>query len=224
MSHFEIACAVAVSNLGNCIARQKSICNCSDACRAPPMLLCDVRTRTSTRLKETREASPACSHPSPARQKSDETWDDSALADDVATISYEQALRSHRRVPPAEARTAIADDPDAAACSSCHASHLPDHSGAKNARPPASPFASPKRKRPNCTSAPQPPNSASRPTFAPASLKRNRLRAQVKEALSQMQAHSRTASGSTLAHPTSAPQASTRRQSGRSRFLDSLTR
>jgi hypothetical protein len=30
-------------------------------------------------------------------------WDDTALLDDVATISYEQALRSHRRVPPVEA-------------------------------------------------------------------------------------------------------------------------
>ena len=29
-------------------------------------------------------------------------WDDSALCDDVSTISYEQALRSHRRVPAAE--------------------------------------------------------------------------------------------------------------------------
>jgi hypothetical protein len=34
-----------------------------------------------------------------AREKSSETWDDSALLDDVTTISYEQALRSHRRVP-----------------------------------------------------------------------------------------------------------------------------
>src|SRR5579871_2783157 len=33
--------------------------------------------------------------------KKGESWDDSALLDDVATISYEQALRSHRRVPPA---------------------------------------------------------------------------------------------------------------------------
>ncbi len=38
----------------------------------------------------------------PARKASG-TWDDSALLDDVATISYEQALRSHRRVPPVEA-------------------------------------------------------------------------------------------------------------------------
>jgi hypothetical protein len=30
-------------------------------------------------------------------------WDDSALLEDVATISYEQALRSHRRVLPVEA-------------------------------------------------------------------------------------------------------------------------
>ena len=34
--------------------------------------------------------------------KSNGLWDDSALADDVSTISYEQALRSHRRVPAAE--------------------------------------------------------------------------------------------------------------------------
>lgn len=37
---------------------------------------------------------------SPAK-KTNGTWDDSDLLDDVATISYEQALRSHRRVPPA---------------------------------------------------------------------------------------------------------------------------
>ena len=37
--------------------------------------------------------------------KSNETWDDSALLDDVTTISYEQALRSHRRVPAAETLT-----------------------------------------------------------------------------------------------------------------------
>lgn len=29
-----------------------------------------------------------------------QTWDDTALLDDVSTISYEQALRSQRRVPP----------------------------------------------------------------------------------------------------------------------------
>jgi hypothetical protein len=32
--------------------------------------------------------------------KSAKEWDDTALRDDVATISYDQALRSHRRVPP----------------------------------------------------------------------------------------------------------------------------
>jgi hypothetical protein len=31
-------------------------------------------------------------------KRADDLWDDTALADDVATISYEQALRSHRRV------------------------------------------------------------------------------------------------------------------------------
>ena len=40
-----------------------------------------------------------------ARPKTGETWDDSALLDDVTTISYEQALRSHRRVPAARPRT-----------------------------------------------------------------------------------------------------------------------
>jgi hypothetical protein len=36
-----------------------------------------------------------------AVQKTSATWDDSALLDDVSTITYEQALRSHRRVTPA---------------------------------------------------------------------------------------------------------------------------
>ncbi|MGA9584572.1 MAG: hypothetical protein WBQ95_04545 [Terracidiphilus sp.] len=41
-----------------------------------------------------------------AARKSNGMWDDSALLDDVATISYEQALRTHRRVPAAELTTA----------------------------------------------------------------------------------------------------------------------
>ncbi|MGA8741048.1 MAG: hypothetical protein WB561_07670 [Terracidiphilus sp.] len=35
--------------------------------------------------------------------KPSQAWDDSALADDVAILSYEQALRSQRRVPPSAA-------------------------------------------------------------------------------------------------------------------------
>src|ERR1700687_1237601 len=35
--------------------------------------------------------------------KTNQIWDDSALGDDVAIISYEQALRAHRRVPVAAA-------------------------------------------------------------------------------------------------------------------------
>ena len=34
-------------------------------------------------------------------KKPNQLWDDSLLSEDVATISYEQALRSHRRVSPA---------------------------------------------------------------------------------------------------------------------------
>lgn len=41
-----------------------------------------------------------------APKKSNDMWDDSALLDDVTTISYEQALRSHRRVPAADLATA----------------------------------------------------------------------------------------------------------------------
>jgi hypothetical protein len=33
-------------------------------------------------------------------KQTDQMWDDSSLCDDIATISYEQALRSNRRVPP----------------------------------------------------------------------------------------------------------------------------
>lgn len=42
-------------------------------------------------------------------ERTSPSWDDSALADDVATISYEQALRSHRRVAPVALRSA--DEP-----------------------------------------------------------------------------------------------------------------
>ena len=35
-----------------------------------------------------------------AAKKTNQLWDDSLLFDDVATITYEQALRSHRRLPP----------------------------------------------------------------------------------------------------------------------------
>lgn len=43
------------------------------------------------------------------------TWDESALADDVAIISYEQALRSQRRVPPSAALPECETQPIAAA-------------------------------------------------------------------------------------------------------------
>jgi hypothetical protein len=38
-------------------------------------------------------------------------WDDSSLRDDIATISYEQALRSHRRVPQVNTPHAEAQSP-----------------------------------------------------------------------------------------------------------------
>jgi len=41
-----------------------------------------------------------------AAKKSNDMWDDSELLDDVTTISYEQALLSHRRVPAADLATA----------------------------------------------------------------------------------------------------------------------
>jgi hypothetical protein len=47
-----------------------------------------------------------------APQKSIETWDDSALLDDVTTISYEQALRSHRRVPALDLARASSPTPE----------------------------------------------------------------------------------------------------------------
>ena len=47
-------------------------------------------------------------------KKTNGMWDDSAMLDDVATISYEQALRSHRRVAAAEALPAAEPIPGAA--------------------------------------------------------------------------------------------------------------
>jgi hypothetical protein len=38
-------------------------------------------------------------------KRTTDSWDDSGLGDDVATISYEQALRSHRRVGSSESAT-----------------------------------------------------------------------------------------------------------------------
>jgi hypothetical protein len=38
-------------------------------------------------------------------KSTDSSWDTTALADDVATISYEQALRTHRRVRPSQSAT-----------------------------------------------------------------------------------------------------------------------
>jgi hypothetical protein len=47
-----------------------------------------------------------------APQKSSEAWDDNALLDDVTTISYEQALRSHRRVPTSTPGAPLPTPPD----------------------------------------------------------------------------------------------------------------
>lgn len=38
-------------------------------------------------------------------KRADDSWDDTALADDTTTITYEQALRSHRRVRSSESAT-----------------------------------------------------------------------------------------------------------------------
>lgn len=47
-------------------------------------------------------------------KKTNGMWDDTALLDDVATITYEQAIRSHRRVAAAEALPAAEPIPGAA--------------------------------------------------------------------------------------------------------------
>jgi hypothetical protein len=47
-------------------------------------------------------------------KNNNETWNDTALLDDVATISYEQALRSHRRVPSVDALPEVRPQPRSA--------------------------------------------------------------------------------------------------------------
>ena len=124
----------------------------------------------SNRRSRAQAVLPASSSPSPAlRKKPNGMWDDSAMLDDIATISYEQALRSHRRVPPVAALCETNPNPH---CLTRFRKRLPSLQ-AKSANPPASPFASRRLKRLNCTNAPQPLNSPSPPTFAHAFLKRN---------------------------------------------------
>jgi len=54
---------------------------------------------SSTVQKEPRNFASFLASLAGGTQIATDAWDDSTLADDVATISYEQALRSHRRVP-----------------------------------------------------------------------------------------------------------------------------
>lgn len=61
-----------------------------------------------------------------------DTWDDSTLAEDVATISYEQALRSHRRVPSTEMLT-VFEVSDTAKSSATKALPPTSHKNRRNA-------------------------------------------------------------------------------------------
>ncbi len=66
-----------------------------------------------------------------APKKSTETWDDSALLDDVTTISYEQALRSNRRVPPVDPALASSPTPEDPSFPDSAASNAVSHTGIK---------------------------------------------------------------------------------------------
>src|SRR5947209_212097 len=63
-------------------------------------------------------------------------WDESELAEDIATLSYEQALRTHGRYHPSEAHTGCG-----AAAEPAAASHAPSFlaSGSSKAQPDAHP-------------------------------------------------------------------------------------
>lgn len=62
-----------------------------------------------------------------------DAWDDSALVDDVATISYEQALRAHRRGRSAEpaTRSLLEDIAQASAASATQPRKQPQKTGEK---------------------------------------------------------------------------------------------
>jgi hypothetical protein len=72
------------------------------------------------------------SKPAGASKPENDPWDLSGLADDVATISYEQALRSHRRVPVAEPLAPLAAHEDSHAMAVAPASEPLQTSGLKN--------------------------------------------------------------------------------------------
>jgi hypothetical protein len=66
-----------------------------------------------------------------APKNSSETWDDSALLDDVTTISYEQALQSHRRVPALDPARPSSPTPEDPSFANSAASNAISHSGTK---------------------------------------------------------------------------------------------
>jgi len=70
-------------------------------CKLKPMS--DLSSATAQ--KEPRNFASLLASLTGGTQTATDAWDDSTLAEDVATISYEQALRSHRRVPATEMLT-----------------------------------------------------------------------------------------------------------------------
>jgi hypothetical protein len=71
-----------------------------------------------------------------AARLQDDGWDDSALADDISTITYEQALRAARRdrIPPPATRQLLDTDPDKPASLPISPCKDPCHTGPKKSK------------------------------------------------------------------------------------------
>jgi len=105
MSHFEIRSQLFKNgSLSPGLLRKLPAIACGP-CKLKPMS--DLSSTTAQ--KEPRNFASLLASLTGGTQIATDAWDDSTLAEDVATISYEQALRSHRRVPATEMLTEVSD-------------------------------------------------------------------------------------------------------------------
>jgi len=101
MSHFEIRSRAFQKWESFTRPASKTTPIACGPCKLKPM----PDLSSATAQKEPRNFASFLASLAGGTQIATDAWDDSTLAEDVATISYEQALRSHRRVPATEMLT-----------------------------------------------------------------------------------------------------------------------
>jgi hypothetical protein len=121
-------------------------------------------------------------------KKSRETWDDSALLDDVTTISYEQALRSNRRVPAVDPAPASSPTPEDPSFADIAITNAVSHTGIKHRKTASITIRLTKAEEAQLHERAAAAQLTISAYLRSCIFEAERLRAQVKEALSQMKA------------------------------------